>query len=100
MVLDKTVEIQSYTSSISAEGREAKTYIKLKDIAANIQPTTLSPAQIKEYGADDTGKAKIMFYDNDNAILELYRVKDGSDYYIIKCINKWPNHYEATLLPI
>lgn len=101
MILRHTVTIQSRTGATGSEGERTFSFATLKTIPADVQPVTLTPAQLQAWGMTDLASgAQRMFYTPDDSIQILHRVVFGSETYEIRNINKWRIHYEATLTPV
>ena len=101
MILRHTVTIQSRTGTTGSEGERTFSFATLKTIPADVQPVTLTPAQLQSWGMTDLqANAKKMFFAPDDSIQILHRVVFGGESFEIRNINPWRVHYEATLTPV
>lgn len=104
-----TIEIASLTITTNSEGTRIKAYdftTPLESFRADVQPNTLTQAQIDLYGINDkTAETKKCFYTSASYMVSGNRAKvnydDGTvEYYNICPQNKWRVHSEALLVPV
>lgn len=104
-----TVEIAELTTSKNTEGTLIKEYDfsdPLDSFRADVQPNTLTQAQIDLYGIDTkTAKTKKCFFTSSNYMIAGNRARITFDsgeveYYNICPENKWRVHSEVLLIPV
>lgn len=101
MILRHSVLIQSRTASTGSEGEKTFTYATLKTIKADVQPTSMSPEELKAWGVTDgAANAKAMFYVRDAAITTLMRAVVDGETFEIRNVNPWNIHNRALLVPV
>lgn len=101
MIAQTQVEIYSFSAAKNSQGIPIKTYSLLKTIWADVQPKALTEVQATAWGVDVKGPdSKLVFYDTDPAIHELYRAIVNGMTYDIRGINVWPRHSEMILVPV
>lgn len=104
-----TVDVATLTVTTNAEGTRIKTYDfsePLDSFPADIQPNTLTQAQIDLYGINvKTAKTKKCFFTSSSYMVAGNRARvtydNGSvEYYNICPVNEWRVHSEALLIPV
>lgn len=105
-----TVYIADETTTKNSEGTKIKTYDftnPKESFRADVQPNTLSQAQIQLYGIDEkTAETKKCFFDYKSVYaITGNRMKvvedDGTEkIYNIHPVNKWRFHNEVLLVPV
>ena len=103
MIRDETVTIQTNVRTKDSEGMQIDTWSdSTTTLLCNIQPTTLTEAQLAQWGAVDVSSgAKLMFYKSTPSIEIFTRIKrSNGEVYQVRNINVWRIHNEATLIPI
>ena len=101
MIRRGKVLIQSYSSTKNAQGIVVKTFSTFKTISAAVQPTHLNEVQAQAWGVNaQSANARLMLFDPDYSIHELFRVIIGGMTYEIRAINPWGHHHEALLIPV
>jgi hypothetical protein len=106
MATDSTVDLYTPVESRAADGTVIKTwdYSSPNDsIIADVQPKTLTDAQLKEWGLDISQQAAKKVFDFSFssywAIPNHARV-DGDKLYRILAVNPWGAHLECLLVPL
>lgn len=73
---------------------------------ADVQPNTLSEAEVKLYGLSEAkARTKKVFFDIKYTIADNCRVRvvtdEGEDdIYTVGCVNRWRTHSEVLLIPV
>mgnify|MGYP003589771507 CR=1 FL=1 len=108
-MIDSVVEIFVPTTTKTSDGTLKKVWAYTSGGAANativadVQPKSLSEAQLKQWGLSTLSQdAKVVYDFNDNpyfALLNRARV-DGDTIYDIRGVNKWESHCEYVLVPV
>lgn len=107
-MIDSIVEIFVPTTTKTSDGTVKKIWAYSTGSAANativtdVQPKSLSEAQLKQWGLSTLSQdAKVVYDFNDSpyfAIGNRVRV-DGDTIYDIRGVNKWDSHGEFILIP-
>ncbi len=103
MMGDRYFDVYSRTLAKDAEGNMVPTYAYLKTIKGNLQPSskkTITPDVSKPFGYSQEPMKWHLLFAPDPSILDLYRVKDGANWYDIRGIDQWPTYYGAQLVPV
>lgn len=102
MILKNSCAIYSRTVAQDSEHRQVSTYTLAETIMANVNPTSLSEMEIKEYGLTDihTDARKMLFYPDDTVFKGYRVVVDSGAMYEIRALHKWPTNYQALLIPV
>ena len=104
-----TLYIATETVTKNKEGTKVKTYDfekPLEVIRADVQPNTLSEAELTLYGITEKKAAvKKVFFDNASYLKRGNRAKvvyDNGDIeiYFIEPVNRWRQHGEVLLIPV
>jgi hypothetical protein len=104
-----TLYIATETVAKNKEGTKVKTYDfekPLEVIRADVQPNTLSEAELTLYGITEKKAAvKKVFFDNASYLKRGNRAKvvyDNGDIeiYFIEPVNRWRQHGEVLLVPV
>lgn len=99
---DRLFDVYTYTTSLSVDGLETKTYTKsIADLAGDLQPIggNYNPAY---YGLNTVAaNAKRFFIDRDVSIDfgQIVRDKIDGETYIVKGLRPWYSHQELILEP-
>jgi len=101
MILRHSVVIQSRTASTGTEGEKTFSFATLKTIKADVQPSSMSPEELKAWGiVDTTANVRAMFYARDAAVRTAMRAVVDGETYEIRNINPWNIHDRALLVPV
>lgn len=109
MYINATIYVAEETVTKNKEGTKIKGYNfdnPLEVIRADVQPNTLSEAELTLYGISEKKAAvKKMFFDNANYLKRGNRAKvvyDNGDVeiYYIEPVNRWRKHGEVLLIPV
>lgn len=94
MILDRIVEIQSYTATKDAYGHEVKTWSPIATVAANTQPTGATESQQQRYGIVDRTLYRVFF--EPQTITESDRIIDP-EFGVLRIleVHSWGNHTEV-----
>jgi len=110
-MLDSTVEIYVLSSTITSDGTVKKTWgykqvppvAPIATIITDVQPKSLSEAQLKQWGLSTlTQDAKVISDFSNNPYLVIgNRVRVDSDIvFDIRARNPWDNHTEYVIIPV
>lgn len=92
MIKNATLAFYTQTTTYDGENNPIKTWTTTRSISGNLQPKTLTEAEITQYGIR-TGKTMLFLFDNDSAVIVGTRL--GT--YDVRGVNVWPSHSEAIL---
>jgi len=79
-----------------------------ESIRCDVQPKRLSESELLAWGISDrNANAKLVFFSRSGYIALTTRVKvvsdfpgEGTEYYEVKGVNRWPRHGEAVIVPV
>ncbi|MBR5775675.1 MAG: hypothetical protein IKY42_05385 [Bacteroidaceae bacterium] len=109
MYKNATVSVASETVKKNREGTKIKFFDfdnPLEVLRADVQPNTLTTAEIQLYGLDEKkAGTKKMFFNGGQYLLRGNRCRvafdDGRiEVYGIEPVNRWNNHGEVLLIPV
>lgn len=117
MYQNATLSVYVPTNTYNSEGDPIKTWgykvtptpvAPAEIIRCDVQPKKLSEAECLAWGISDrNANAKLVFFSRSGYIALTTRVKvvsdfpgEGTDYYEVKGVNRWPRHGEAVIVPV
>lgn len=101
MILDTSIDRYEYTTTRSAEGLVVKAWVKTGCVRANVQPSSLTEAQLIERGIDTNGaEAKLIFTERWFWPKLKDKIAHDGEEYTIAARNKWPRHCEFIAVPV
>lgn len=111
MLQNATISVYVPVIATNSEGDPIKTWAyasPVEMLRCDVQPKQLTMAEQELWGISDRNcNAKLVFFQTSGYIAINNRMKvvsdfpgEGTEYYEIKGVNRWPRHGEAVIVPV
>jgi len=97
MIKNTALVLYTQTTTYDGENNPVKVWKSVRTIAGNLQPKSLTTAELAQYGISlQAANTAVFFFDHDDDVAVGTRLGG----YNVRAVNVWPSHSEAILVPL